>query len=159
MTRRILLAAGASFLALALLGLGGAWAIDLFLGRDVRFIVPHAPEVVELQRTLWFEGDPVPDLYGIPAGETVRIVAPDAARLLTPSEDPSLTLMRVDKEKGENPLQVKTVWFAAQWGAAGLGLAGALLLLWALALRRRPVQATGTVAGTPAAPSSQSSGS
>jgi len=137
MIRRLLFPAGVVLLVLALLAPAAAWVVDSFLGRDVRFIAPHAAEVVELQRSLWLEGDGVADLYGIPAGDPARVVSPDASRLLIPPEDPTLTLMRVDKTHGDNPLQVKTVWFFTYWGGLGLGISGLVLLVAARLFRPR----------------------
>jgi hypothetical protein len=45
--------------------------------------------------------------------------------------------MKVDKQRGDNPLQVKTVWFLATRTAYGLGAFGALALLGAWLLGRR----------------------
>lgn len=138
MNRRLLVPAGATLLALAGSSLLAAWFVDSFLGRDVRLIVPHATEVVELQRSLWLEGDSVADLYGIPAGEPTRVVSPEPSSLIVPAEDPALTLMRVDKQEGDNPLQVKTVWFFTSRGSLGLGISRLVLLATARLSRPRP---------------------
>ena len=61
-----------------------------------------------------------------------RVFAPDPERMIRPEEDPSLVLMSVNKQQGENPLQARTVWFFAKVASLVLGLFG----LAALALPR-----------------------
>ena len=52
-------------------------------------------------------------------------------KFVHPEELPTLTLLPVDKQKGENPLQLKTVYFFAQKTLIGSAAAGVvLLLLW-----------------------------
>ena len=103
------------------------------LGRTVILVSPHGPEVVAANKATWSKGEPVPEIYGIPGREPRRILFADPSRIILPEEDPSLTLYAVDKQKGENPLQVQTVWFAAKLGMAGslvLLLAGLLHFAW-----------------------------
>lgn len=98
-----------------------AGAISALWGREVVLIVPEAPELVSLNRTDWVKGQPVAPLYGTPVG-SMRIVFPDAAKTIVPEEDPSLTLYK--NERGDHPLQARTLWFFARWLAlAGLALA------------------------------------
>jgi hypothetical protein len=103
---------------------------------EVQFIVPAAPEAVALERELWEPGEPVADIYGTPVGAPVRVVLPAEEKLLRPAENEKLLLMKVDKQKGENPLQVKTVWFVAIRLAIGLGLFTVLTLIGLKGLRR-----------------------
>ena len=112
----LILAAGAPALA---------WALDNFFGRDVIYLSPHAPEIVRLNRFSWKAGDSVVALYGIPANDPIRVIFPKASRILIPPEDTRLTLLQVDKQAGENPLQAQTLWFFARW----IGLAGAVVAL------------------------------
>jgi len=113
--------------------LGGALVADLALGQDVLMIAPHEPAVVELNRTLYTEGESVPELYGNPLSGETRVVLPSKERLLRPEEDPTLLLFQVDKLGGENPLQTKTVWFFVKFAVPGL----ALLALLGFALPRK----------------------
>jgi hypothetical protein len=117
--------------------LAGALAADLALGRDVLMIAPHEQSVVELNRMLYVEGEPVPQLYGNPLSGETRVILPSKERLLQPEEDPALLLLQVDKLSGENPLQTKTIWFLTKFAAAGF----ALLALLGFALpRKQPVR-------------------
>ncbi len=126
-------------LLLVLIGpmLGAAWILDTYMGRDVRIITPATPEVVTLNRELWEHGEPVAEIYGIPQEELIRVLFVDESLMITPQEDPSLALFPVDKQAGENPLQVKTVWFVAKRGSIGLLLAGVSALSLTAILRRR----------------------
>ncbi|HEY3226338.1 MAG TPA: hypothetical protein VGK61_05020 [Planctomycetota bacterium] len=103
-------------------------------GRNVILVAtPNNPDIVEANRALWTPGEPVAPLYGTPVGEPMRILFADPARIIVPGEDPSLTLYTVDKAKGENPLQERTMWFAVRMAmyASGALLAAALLhSLW-----------------------------
>jgi hypothetical protein len=80
-------------------------------------------------RALWEPGQPVAAIYGAPASTKARVVLPDEGRLFRPEQDRTLVLMKVDKQRGDNPLQVKTVRFLAARTAYGLGAFGALALL------------------------------
>lgn len=124
-------------LALAPTVLAGAAVIDELLSTEVLMISPKSPEVVRVERELWEPGQPVAEIYGVPSGHPVRIVLPDQNRLIQPEQDPDLLLLQVDKASGENPLQVKTVWFVAFRGALVLTVAGLLGLVALLWLNRR----------------------
>ena len=113
------------------LGFGGAVLVmltalttDKVLGQDVLIISPHDESTVQLNRALYVSGDPVADLYGNPLSEPVRVILPAKDHLIRPQEDESLLLLKVDKQKGENPLQAQTVWFFARFALAGLTLLG-----------------------------------
>jgi hypothetical protein len=93
--------------------------------REVVPVSPHAAEVVEVQRAMWTPGEPVAPIYGVPQ-ERTWLVFPDRSRIVTPAEDPSLVLMRVDKQRGENPLRIQTVWFLAGCAALAGACAAAL---------------------------------
>lgn len=106
---------------------GTVWLLDAFLAQDVLVITPHAPEQVTMNRQLWVEGDPVPDVYGVPTNEPVRVLFPDPAKLIRPPESSTgVALLAVDKQAGENPLQVRSLWFIAWRATAGFGLAALL---------------------------------
>lgn len=137
---RTLLKIGLALALVLAVGMPGtAWVLDRFLAQDVLIITPHAPAQVALNRQLWIEGDPVSDVYGVPTNDPVRVLFPDPAKLIRPPEsDTGVALLAVDKQAGENPLQVRSLWFVAWRAGAGFGLAAllaAVLLAWVL--RRR----------------------
>ena len=108
----------------ALLALGLAMIIDRGFGAEVRLISPHDSSTVEVNRALYLPGDPVAEIYGNPLSKPVRVIAPDSDQLVRPEEDPSAVLLSVDKQRGENPLQARTVWLFAKAGALGMTLFG-----------------------------------
>ena len=126
--RRVLTILGFLALAAGIALPAAAWVLDRFVAVDVQIIAPVDAETVRINRGLWMEGDPVVDIYGVPAGKPTRVLFPDGEAIIRPQEDPDLTLLAVDKQAGDNPLQVKTVWFFAWRALIGFGLAGALLL-------------------------------
>ena len=100
------------------LGFGGAAAsvaVALLtvglLGQNVVMIAPFDESTVELNRALYSPGEQVAELYGNPLGTPVRVIAPRRQTIIRPAEEPSLVLMRVNKQRGENPLQAQTIWF------------------------------------------------
>jgi hypothetical protein len=111
--------------AVAVLAPTAAACVVSIGSREVIPVSPHAPEVVEVQRAMWTPGEPVAAIYGIPA-ERTWVVMPDRSKIVTPAEDPSLVLMTVDKQRGENPLRIETVWFVAGCAALGGACAAAL---------------------------------
>lgn len=116
--------------------------LDLAFSTEVQFIAPNPPEVVEVNRSLWMKGDPVVDIYGVATEQPAAIVFADAERMIRPAEDASLLLYTVDKQAGENPLQVKTLWFMLLRFSATFVLIGGLAagaLFW---LRRRDAATT-----------------
>lgn len=125
---------------LIVLVLVGALVLDRVLSTEVLFIAPKPADVIKVERALWEPGQPVAAIYGAPASGTTKVVLPDEGRLIRPEQDRTLVLMKVDKQRGDNPLQVKTVWFLALRTAYGLGALGALALLgaWLLGRRRGP---------------------
>ncbi len=108
----------------ALLVLGMAMTLDRGLGEEVRLISPHESSTVEVNRALYAPGDSVAEIYGNPLSRPVRVIAPDPERMMRPEEDRSLVLLAVNKQRGENPLQARTVWLFAKAGALGLALLG-----------------------------------
>jgi hypothetical protein len=78
-------------------------------------------------------------IYGLPTEETTSVVFVSDAQLTRPPELPGILILAVDKHKGENPMQTKTLWFFAKYLAGGSAFAGALLLgLSAWLGRRKP---------------------
>ncbi len=131
---RVVFAGG---LALAVLSPSAAVVLDRGWGRDVILISPHSPDVISVNKASWTKGDPVVDIYGIRNGDTTRVLFANPSHVITPDEDAGLTLLKVDKQAGENPLQAQTVWFFAKWLVLGGVVASALGLLAAFRLRRR----------------------
>jgi len=125
---------------LIVLALAGALVVDRLMSTEVLFIAPKPADVVQVEQALWEPGQSVAAIYGAPASTKTWVVLPDEGRLLRPEQDRTLVLMKVDKQRGENPLQTKTVWFLAARVAYGLGAFGALALLgaWLLGRRRGP---------------------
>jgi hypothetical protein len=104
--------------------LGVAYVLSSSSTTEVLIITPAAPEAVEMNKMLWEEGEPVDEIYGVPASEAQLILFADESRIIRPEEDPGLVLYTVVKEEGENPLQEKTIWFFSRWALIGLALFG-----------------------------------
>ncbi len=132
MLARIAKAGAAGGVGLALLLPTAAFVFEAWGGRDVWLISqPFDEGMVEAQRSLWEKGQPVPPIYGQPSNEPIRVLFPDSSKLVIPSEDPSLTLLRV--YEGDHPLQARTAWLIAKVGAIAslaAAAAGGLLLGW-----------------------------
>ena len=114
--------------------------------KRVWLITPHADDAVNLNKELFafdhpeFESQPIAAdadptskavqeimrIYGNPTSEPINVLWVDEAKLIHPTEMPSLTLLPQDKQAGDNVLQVQTVWFFASWVAFGAG--GAAIL-------------------------------
>ncbi|HZE95754.1 MAG TPA: hypothetical protein VE981_01890 [Planctomycetota bacterium] len=84
--------------------------------------------------------DAVMEIYGSRADEPTRVLFVPAEKFRRPAELPTLVLLPVDKQKGENPLQVKTVYFLAQKTAIGAAGVGALLLAIGFFTRKKPIK-------------------
>lgn len=121
----------------AALALLAAWSLDRFVAVTVQPVVRAAPEAVQLNRTLHESGQDVAAIYGVPSGRPMRVLFPSKENVVRPPENPRLRLLLIDKQRGENPLQVKTVWFVAWRLGAGLAVLGALCLGVGFLWRRR----------------------
>jgi len=78
-------------------------------------------------------------IYGSQTDELTKVVLVPKEKFVHPQELPSLTLLPVDKEKKENPLQEKTVYFFALRSVVGFSIGGVVLLLaWLFFRRRKP---------------------
>jgi hypothetical protein len=77
-------------------------------------------------------------IYGTLAGdEMTAFVLVPKEKYVHPTELPSLTLLPVDKDKGENPLQVKTLYFFAPKMMFGFAAGGFVLcILWIILQRK-----------------------
>jgi hypothetical protein len=129
----------AGVLAALLVGatLLAAKIIDDKYATEVLLITPKAADVVAFEKELWEEGDPVAEIYGVPVDKSIRLAFVDEGELIRPEEDPSLVLLPVDKQAGENPLQIKTVWFIAHRAAIGFAVFGLAALLGGFFFSRR----------------------
>ena len=102
--------------ALTILGICGivlSGAIGWYLiatAKLVTLINPHDASVVSLNKSMYTKGDNVEEVYGNPLEKKVRLVMLDEKKIIHPEEDPSLTLYPVDKQKGDNPIQVQSIW-------------------------------------------------
>jgi hypothetical protein len=154
--RTLLRVATLAACGVALLAYPAAFGLDALFGKDVWLVEEQTDaSVVAIQRSQWKAdhpdgkpGDPreVAEIYGTPLSRE-RVILFSDARLLVPPEDPSVAVLRVTKAS-ENPLQRRTVRYAAKWvaiGAAAAALVGFLLLR----VTRRRV-APPASAGTPA---------
>jgi len=81
--------------------------------------------------------DAVMSIYGSQTDEPTKVVFVPADKFLRPPELPSLVLLPIDKQAGENPLQVKTVFFFATRTALGAAVVGVVLLGVGAAVRKR----------------------
>ena len=131
----------------AVLVLGMAMIVDRGLGEEVRLISPHESSTVEVNRALYSPGDPVAEIYGNPVKNPLRVIRPNPERMIRPDEDRSLVLLAVNKQRGENPLQARTVWLFAKAGTLGLVLLGMAALAFP---RSCIVPGNGTTATTAA---------
>jgi hypothetical protein len=78
--------------------------------------------------------DAVMSIYGSPTDEPTKVVFVSAERFVHPEELPTLALLPVDKQKGENPLQVKTVQFFALRTCIGAASVGFVLTVAGIVL-------------------------
>jgi hypothetical protein len=115
--------------------------------KEVIFVTPFDEKTVRINRGLFKLDTPdrnAPDwkkkvmgIYGLPNDQADRVLFVPESRLTRPAEDPSIVFMTVDKDRGENPWQLKTFLFVAKWGSIATAGAGAALLgIWAL-LRKK----------------------
>jgi len=117
--------------------------------RELTFVTPFEEKQVRINRGMFKmdlpeRSDPdwkrkVMEIYGLPNDRPDVVVFVPAGRVTRPPEDRSIAFLTVDKDKGENPWQLKTFFFAAKWGTfAALGAGLLLLAAWAALRRRRP---------------------
>jgi hypothetical protein len=119
---------------------------------EAYIIAAKDPKVVEVDRQI-FEPpkgkskdskeyrDAVMSLYGSTADEPTKVVFVPAEKFVRPTELPGLVLLPVDKDKGENPLQVKTVYFFAQKTMIGAFVTGLLLQGIGILLKKKKAPA------------------
>ncbi len=84
----------------------------------------------------------VMELYGQPSNEEAVFLFVPRDRFFHPEELPSLTLLRVDKDKKEMPVEGAPFLFFAQWISHGCAIGGVvLMILWAWLRRRAAAKA------------------
>ena len=141
---------GVAGFVLAGLAYPAAWGIDRAAGLEVLPVVASDAASVETNRGLWALNDgpkaDVPGIYGTPAARVDRIVFSDAAKVLHPKEDPSLTLYLVSRE--DQHLQAQTLWYFALPMTVGGLVAGTALLLLGRRMGRRAAGAAPTPASS-----------
>ncbi len=136
-----LVVAGATYPTVALLASGAT---------DAYIIAAKSPELVKDNKDSWDPRFPketdqayhkrVMEIYGNPMDHTDPVLFVAKEKFIRPPEAPELLLLPVDKEKHENPLQVKSLYFFAKPVAAGSAIAGLVLfgLSRFLAKRSKP---------------------
>ena len=111
-------------------------------------ISPHDPSIVKLLADMFKFDAPdanaagyreqVMSIYGNPGDKAQRWLFVPEERFIHPKEMPTLTLLPVDRIGGENPFQLKTLYFISKWAVVCSAGTGILLLgLWLLLRRRR----------------------
>ncbi len=81
--------------------------------------------------------DAVMSIYGSQTDEPTKVLFVAEDKFVRPPELPTLVLLPIDKQKGENPLQVKTVFFFATRTIAGAAVVGIVLLSAGILLRKK----------------------
>ena len=118
-------------LILPVLGIG-AWGVLLAAtliarsltdqAQEVYLLIPHADKTVVETNEFLFDTKPddpkyerkLLEIYGIPT-ETKEKILIDPSKIQRPKKDrPDIAYFAVDKEKGENPWQLKTVLLIAR---------------------------------------------
>ncbi len=146
MSRILLVLGGLAFLSSALVypiaGILASGAVEAYL------ISAKDPSAVKVEQEI-FEApkgvskdskvyrDAVMGIYGSVTDEPTKVLFVPAEKFVRPKELPTLTLLPIDKQKGENPLQVKTVYFFASKTTGGAAAFGALFALAALFTRKK----------------------
>jgi len=106
---------------------------------EVYLLLPHQDKgTIEVNEFMFDAKPDDPDydkklmqVYGVPTEKKEAVIV-DKSKLVAAKQKPSLVWLPVDKTKGENPLQAKTVDFVAKLAAGGAVQVGALFLILAL---------------------------
>ena len=85
--------------------------------------------------------DAVLRIYGVPTDDTTKIVFWPKEKFLQPKQLPTITILPVYKEKGDDPIQLKTVYFLAVRALIGAALTGAILLVVGAVLGKKKAPA------------------
>ena len=133
-----------AILAYPVAGILGSGAVE------VQMITPHADDIVAFYQEDFSLDSPdeqsnperVIQIYGNAAGEPVKVLFVHDEKIIRPNEMPSLVLLPVDKQKGENVLQYQTVLFFAWYTTVCSVICSSLLLsLWFLLRSRKKTAA------------------
>jgi hypothetical protein len=135
-------------LAVAVLAYPVAWGIAS-MGTEAYMIAGKDKSTWDIEKAL-FEPpkgaskeskeyrDAVLRIYGVPTDEPTKVVFEPQDHFVRTDLLPSIVILPIYKEKGENPLQVKTVYFFASRSALGAAVAGLFLLGLAKLTRKKP---------------------
>ncbi len=131
--------------ACAALAYPAAWILDATSVEGIE-IAPFTDEVVLVNTslaTLPPKTDPkyraaVIDLYGVPNQQAMKVVFFPKSRVLRPKEAPELVLLKIDRTKGQDALQMKLVYYLTPFFMGGAAFTGLTLLgVWAV-VRKKP---------------------
>jgi hypothetical protein len=113
---------------------------------DAYIIAAKSPELVKFNEDSFDAREPketdvayrkrVMEIYGNPIDYTTPVVFVTKEKFIRPPKAPELILLPVDKQKGENPLQVKSLYFFAKYVAMGSGASFAVFLALFFFLRK-----------------------
>ena len=113
---------------------------------DAYVIAAKSPELVKINQDSFDAREPketdeayrrrVMEIYGNPIDYRTPVVFVPSEKFVHPKEAPELILLPVDKNKQENPLQVKSLYFFAKYVSMGSGAAFPVFLVLFLLLRK-----------------------
>jgi hypothetical protein len=114
---------------------------------DAYVIAAKSPELVNINKQSFDAREPkesdesfrrrVIEIYGNPIDYTTPVLFVPKEKFIHPEQIPGLVLLPVDKQKGENPLQVKSLYFFAKYIVSASSVSFVVLIgLW-LILRKR----------------------
>ena len=103
-----------------------AMLADRFLAREVVLIAPHDPATVQLNRSRYVAGAPIPEIYGRALGSNVRVLT--TRGIVRPAEDSRVLLYPVTPQSAK-PLDVHTLFVLSRRAIIGLLLIATVLLL------------------------------
>ena len=113
---------------------------------DAYVIAGKSPELVKINQDSFDAREPketdesyrrrVMEIYGNPIDYKTPVVFVPAEMFIRPKEAPELILLPVNKNRQENPLQVKTLYFFAKYVTMGSGAAFAVFLILFFVLRK-----------------------
>lgn len=91
----------------------------------------------------------VMQIYGVPTEQPIRFIFVPSEKFIRPPMAPELILLPVDRNQGEDPMQLQTIHFARPVATGGAAFVGLLLLgVWALLRRRKAHPAPSPQGGT-----------
>lgn len=137
----LILAIGAFLTGMAIIPLVGAYIRGTAV--QVYQLTPHAPEAVSVNLDMWNFDTPDPaktpdydhqlmKIYGIPNEKKDVLVLIDKSKLVYPAgqdKRPDLVFLPVDKQKGDEPLQLKTVDFVSGYVRIGAWIVGMVFIV------------------------------